>query len=230
VRVTHTEWVHVLFGIGLVLMALLAIRAEWRPGGMAASAWPALAMLIGLLLFVPVEAHTRTYMVLGWMDVLRTLVPDRPAHWLGDWLVAVHPAFVLQHKVGGAAAMLLGSVELARARGFLLDPRWRYILPACILVAAASFGLHGGTTHHLPFAAEQRQHHVMGVAFAISGLSVGLHRAGILPHRRWALVWPVLALVAGISLVLFYRLPPGAAGHPLHAPPAGVSTLTGGER
>ena len=227
---THTEWVHVLFGIGLVLMALLAIRAEYRPGGVADSVWPSLAILIGLLLFVPVEAHTRTYMVLGWTDVLRTLVPDRPSHWLGDWFVAVRPAFVVQHKIGGAAAMLLGSVELGRARGFFSDPRWRHVLPVCILVAAASFGLHGGTAHHLPFATEQREHHVMGVAFALSGLSVGLHRAGILPHRRWALVWPVLALCAGISLVLFYRLPPGAAGHPMHWTPPDVSTRTGGIR
>lgn len=226
---THTEWVHVLFGIGLVLMSVLAIRAEWRPDGVAASAWPVLAILIGLLLFVPVEAHTRTYVVLGWTDVLRTLVPDRPAHWLGDWLVAAHPTFVLQHKIGGAAAMVLGGVELARARGFLPDPRWRHMLPACILVAAVSFGLHGGTAHHLPFASEQRQHHVMGAAFALSGLSVGLHRAGILPHRRWALVWPVLALLAGISLVLFYRLPPGAAGHPMRSALPGVSTLSGGK-
>ena len=227
---THTEWVHVLFGIGLVLMALLAIRAEYRPGGMADTAWPSLAILIGLLLFVPVEAHTRTYMVLGWMDVLRTLVPDRPSHWLGDWLVAVRPGFVVQHTIGGAVAMLLGSVELCRARGILTDPRWRYVLPVALLVAAVSFGLHGGTSHHLPFATEQRQHHVMGAGFALGGLSAYLHRAGMLPHRRWALVWPVLALVAGISLVLFYRLPPGAAGHPMHWSPPDVSTLPRGTR
>jgi hypothetical protein len=225
---THTERVHVLFGAGLVLMALLAIQAERRPGGMAAAAWPGLAVVIGLLLFVPVEAQTRTYAVLGWMDVLRTLVPDRPAHWLGDWLVTAHATHALQHKVGAAAAMLAGGVELGRARGALPHPGWRHVLPACLLVVAASFGLHGGTSHHLPFAMEQRQHHVMGVSFAAGGLSVGLHRAGILPQRGWALVWPVLALLAGVGLVLFYRLPPDAAGHPMHSALPDVPTLTGG--
>jgi hypothetical protein len=227
---THTERVHVLFGAGLVLLALLAIQAERRPGGMAAVAWPTLALLIGLLLFVPVEAQTRTYAVLGWMDVLRTLVPDHPARWLGDWLVTARATHALQHKVGAAAAMLAGGAELGRARGALSHPRWRYVLPACLLVVAASFGVHGGTSHHLPFAMEQRQHHVMGAGFALGGLSLGLHRAGILPHRGWALVWPALALLAGIGLILFYRLPPGAAGHPMHSTLPGVPTFTGGIR
>ncbi|HEY9507008.1 MAG TPA: hypothetical protein VIQ27_13625 [Gemmatimonadales bacterium] len=227
---THTERVHVLFGAGLILMALLAIAADRRPGGIASAAWAGLAFVIGLLLFVPVEANTRTYTLLGWMDVLRTVVPDHPAHWVGDWFVKARATHVLQHKIAGVAAMLAASVELVRARGALSHPRWRYVLPACLLTVAASLGLHGGTSHHLPFAMEQREHHVMGTGFALGGLSLGLHRAGILPHRRWALVWPVLALLAGIGLVLFYRLPPGAAGHPTHSALPAHPALSRGTR
>ena len=228
---THTERVHVLFGAGVILMALLAIEAERRRGGWAAAAWPGLAFLIGLVLFVPVEAQTRTYAVLGWTDVLRTLAPDRPGQWLSDWLaVTIRSPHVIQHKIGGAAAMLAGGVEVGRARGALRRPGWRYVLPACLLVVAASLGLHGGTSHHLPFAVEQREHHVMSVGFALGGLSAGLHRAGILPHWGWALVWPVLALLAGVALVLFYRLPPGAAGHQMHSALPAVPMLTGGIR
>lgn len=227
---THTERVHVLFGAGVVLMALLAIRAEWRPTGPAAIAWPSLALTIGFLLFIPVEAQTRTYAVLGWADVLRTLVPDHPARWIEDWLATARATHALQHKVGALAAMVAGAAELARARGALIHPRWRYVLPASLLVVAASFGIHGGTAHHLPFAMEQRQHHFMGAGFALGGLSAGLHRAGILPHRGWALVWPTLALLAGLGLVLFYRLPPEAAGHPMHSALPDVPTLGGGIR
>lgn len=230
-RMTHTERVHVLFGAGLVLMALLAIRAERHPQGAAATAWPVLAFLIGFLLFIPVEAQTRTYATLGWIDVLRTLVPDDPAHWLRDWLTRAGATHALQHKVGALGAMLAGVTELGRARGRLRHHRWRYALPACLLAVAVSFGVHGGNTDHLPFAMEQRQHHVLGAGFALGGLTLGLHRTGMLRHRGWALVWPVLALVAGIGLVFFYRLPPGAAGHVvLHGSAGDLPALGGGRR
>jgi hypothetical protein len=227
---THTERVHVMFGAGLALMGLLAIRAERRPGGAAATAWPILAFLIGLLLFIPVEAQTRTYATLGWADVLRTLLPDDPAHWVRDWLVKARAAHVIQHKSGAVAAMVGGAMELAVARGWVRGPGWRYVLPACLVAVGAAFGIHGGNSHHLPFHMEQLQHHLMGAGLALAGVCVGLQRGGALRHRAWALVWPVLALLAGLNIALFYRLPPGAAAHLNHAAAGAVPHDAGGER
>jgi hypothetical protein len=100
------------------------------------------------------------------------------------------------------------------------------VLPVCLIAVAAAFGIHGGNAHHLPFHMEQYQHHLMGLGLGLAGVSVGLHRLGALRHRGWALVWPVLALLAGLSIALFYRLPPGAAAHlphgAVHADPPDV--------
>jgi hypothetical protein len=219
-----------MFGAGLALMALLAMRAERRPGGIASTCWPILAFLIGLLLFIPVESQTRTYTALGWTAVLRTLIPDDPAHWVRDWLDMARAIHVIQHKVGSAAAMLAGAVELGRARGWLRGAGWRHVLPVCLVAVSVAFGIHGGDAHHLPFHMEQSQHHLMGVGFGLAGVSVGLHRVGVLRHRGWALTWPVLALLAGLAIALFYRLPSGAAGHLMHAPASAVPPHAGGER
>lgn len=227
---THTERVHVLFGSGLVLMSLLALWAVRRPAGVAASAWPALAFLIGLFLFIPVESQTRTYATLGWADFLRTIAPDDPGHWLGDWLRRAGAAHVIQHKIGGIAAMLAGVGELGLARGWLRAPGWRLLLPACLVCVGLAFGIHGGSSHHLPFRMEQLQHRLMGLGLVAAGVSVGLQRAGVLRHQGWALVWPVLGLAVGLNLALFYRLPPGTAGHGTHGPAAADTRGAGGKR
>ena len=215
---THTERAHVLFGVGLALLGMLAILAERRHSRPAATLWPVIALLIGLLLFIPVEAQTRTYTQVGWLELLRTIAPDSPATWIRDWLAKAHAPHVIQHKVGGLAAMLAGAVELALARGWLRASGWRAVLPACLVVVGLAFGVHGGTSHHLPFHMEQAQHHLLGVGLVTAGGTLALSRAGVLRHPSWAMVWPTLALLAGLNLALFYRLPPQTNGHGDHAP------------
>ena len=65
-------------------------------------------------------------------------------------------------------------------------------------------------SHHLPFRIEQSQHHLMGSGLVLAGISLGLFRAGVLRRQAWAMVWPALAVIVGLSLALFYRLPPEA--------------------
>jgi hypothetical protein len=218
--VTHTERVHVLFGAGLALLGLLAILAEWRQSRVAARGWPVLAFLIGLLLFIPVEAQTRTYSQVTWLELLRTIAPDNPSAWIGDWLDRARAPHAVQHKVGGLAAMIAGLVELGLARGRLMSAGWRHVLPVALVTVGLAFGIHGGTSHHLPFRMEQSQHHLLGTGLAVAGVSLALSRAGVLRRPAWALVWPVLALLAGLNLALFYRLPAGPAPHAGHVPPA----------
>jgi hypothetical protein len=218
--VTHTERVHVLFGAGLALLGLLAILAERRQSRAAAAGWPVLAFLIGLLLFIPVEAQTRTYTQVGWIELLRTIAPDRPATWIDDWLDRARAGHVVQHKIGGLAAMIAGLVELGLARSRLPSAGWRHVLPAALLTVGLAFGIHGGSSHHLPFRMEQSQHHLLGTGLVIAGVTLALSRAGVLRRRAWAMVWAVLALLAGLNLALFYRLPAGPATHAGHGPAA----------
>jgi hypothetical protein len=213
--VTHTERVHVLFGAGLALIGVLAILAERRHSRVAAASWPVLAFLAGLILFIPVEANTRTYTQVGWLELLRTIAPDHPATWIRDWLDTNRPAHVIQHKIGGLAAMVAGLVELGLARGWLQSTTWRHVLPVALLTVGLAFGVHGGTSHHLPSRMEQSQHHLFGGGLVVAGVTLGLFRTGVLRRPAWAMVWPVLAVLVGLSFALLYRLPdgPGHAGH-----------------
>lgn len=219
---THTEKVHVLFGLGLVLTGVLAFRAERRESLAAATVWPVLAFVIGLLLFIPVEGLALTYTQVGWVEVLRSIVPDSPGTWIRDWLDKSRVTHVTQHKIGGLAAMIAGLVELGLARGWLLAARWRQVLPAALLTTGLAFGIHGGTMHHLPTRTEQAHHYLLGAGLVTAGVTVTLFRAGLVRHRAWGLVWPVLTVLAGLNLMLFYRLPSGTAGPARHAP-AGVT-------
>ena len=213
---THTERTHVVFGAALALMGLFAIIATRRPGTPVRTAWPILALCLGLVLFIPVESQTRTYSRLDWGPFFLTLVPDNPATWISDWFQRARAAHVVQHKVGGLFTMIAGLVELGIARGWLRRTGWAHFLPVCLVVVGLAFGIHGGSSHHLPFSIEQVHHHLLGIGFITGGLTLGLHQAGVLPHRRWALAWPALAILVGLSLALLYRLPPEAAGHVMH--------------
>lgn len=213
---THTERTHLLFGTGLALMGLLAMLAAQRRNGVAAAAWPVLAFCIGLVLFIPVESQTRTYRTMEWGSFLATLIPDHPATWIGDWLERARAGHVVQHKIGGLIAMAAGVVELGIARRWLQEEHWTYLLPLCLIATGVAFGAHGGSTHHLPFSTEQTQHRILGLGLAAGGVTLGLHRAGVLSHRGWALLWPLLVMLAGLNMALFYRLPPAAAGQMMH--------------
>ena len=215
---THTERVHVLFGLGLVLTGLFAFDAERRRNPTAATVWTTVVFAIGFLLFIPVEAHTLTYTKAGWVEVIRSIVPDRPETWIGDWLAKARATHVTQHKIGGVAAMATGIVELGLARRWLLAAGWRLVLPAALVTAGVAFGIHGGTMHHLPSTTEQLQHHLLGTGLVTAGVTLTLFRVGLVRHRFWGLLWPVLALLLGANLMFFYRLPSGTAGHVRHAP------------
>jgi hypothetical protein len=205
---THTEKVHVLFGLVAVLTGGLALVGTYRPNGYARKAWPVLAFLIGLCLFIPVEAQTRTYQVTGWWETFRSVIPQSPATWVTDWVRYLPQRHVIQHKIGAVAIMAVGLVEWLRARGRLMGAPVRWALPALLIAIALAFGVHGGTAVHLSHRSEQIHHLVLGVAFAAGGVSLALVRAGLLRARPWDALWALLVLGLGLDIALFYRLSP----------------------
>jgi hypothetical protein len=224
---THTERTHLLFGAAVALMGLVALLAEARRSQLARCAWPVLAIAIGVVLFIPVESQTRTYSSMEWTAYLLTLAPDDPAGWIGDWIRYARASHVAQHKIGGMVAMIAGLVELGIARRWLRSPAWPRLLPVCLVIVGLAFGVHGGSSRHLPFATEQLHHRLLGLGLVAGGGTLGLHQAGVLRHRYWAMVWPGLALLAGLSLTLFYRLPPDASAHGAHRGPEHSLTAGG---
>lgn len=205
---THTEKVHVIFGLVAVVTGLFGLWASLFPESRARLVWPVLAFLVGFFLFIPVEAQTRTYQELGWWETLRSFIPEHPATWPQDWLRYLNHWHVVQHKVGSLLMMIAGAVEFGRARGRLTTPGWAWVFPGLLMGVALAFGLHGGSAEHLPNRTEQVHHQILGAAFAIAAVSLLLTRTGRLRHPFWKGLWAILVLVVGLDIAFFYRLTP----------------------
>lgn len=205
---THTERVHVLFGLVGAIIGLLALWSSYHPQSRARFVWPILAFLVGFFLFIPVEAQTRTYQDVGWWETLRSFVPQHPGTWVNDWLTYLPQRHVVQHKVGSLLMMAAGVIEWSRARSRLGAPGWAWVFPALLLGVAVAFGMHGATAEHLPNRTEHLHHKVMGAAFAVAAVSLLLVRTGRLHSPFWQGLWAILVLVVGLDIALFYRLTP----------------------
>ena len=205
---THTERVHVIFGVVVAVTGALALWSTARPRSPARLVWPVLAFLMGFFLFIPVEAQTRTYQELGWWATLRSVIPSDPGHWLRDWLRYVDEWHVIQHKLGSLCIMAVGVIEWARARGRLGARAWGAALPLLLLGTGLAFGLHGGTEGHLLHRTEQWHHHFAGVLLTLAAVALLVARARRLRHPAWAALWAALVLVVGLDIALFYRLTP----------------------
>jgi hypothetical protein len=205
---THTEKVHLIFGLVAAIAGLLALWSSYHPESRARFGWPILAFFIGLFLFIPVEAQTRTYQPVGWWETLRSFVPEHPATWARDWLRYLPHRHVIQHKIGSFLLMVAGAIEFGRASGRLSGTRWAWLFPALLLGVAIAFGVHGGSAEHLPNLTEQLHHRVMGVAFAIAAATLLLVRTGRLRSPFWQGLWAILVTVVGLEIALFYRLTP----------------------
>lgn len=205
---THTEKVHVIFGLLCALTGALALWAARRPDSWPSRAWPVLTFLVGFFLFIPVEAQTRTYQEVGWWDTLLSAVPDNAGYWISNWFRYLDHWHVIQHKIGGFLIMVAGTVEYQRARGRLAAPSWGWVFPSLLVGIAAAFGVHGGSASHLPHLSEQVHHWVFGAALALAALSLVAVRAGWLRHPAARGAWAALVLLVGLDLALFYRLSP----------------------
>lgn len=204
---THTEKVHVVYGILAVFAGGFALWHAVRPSSRARFVWPGIALLIGFCLFVPVEAQTRTYAEVGWWDTIRSLVPQDPRHWLGDWFATLAAWHAVQHKMGGLLIMAVGVIEWQRARGRLLTSRWGYALPVLLFTIGLTFGIHGGTSTHLPYRSEQVHHWILGMAFVLAAVVQALVEAKRL-GGAWRGAWAMLILLVGLDIAFFYRLDP----------------------
>jgi hypothetical protein len=200
---THTEHVHLLFGIGLAMAGALWLGAQVYPAGPLRFAWPLLLFLVGLFLVIPTETQERTYTQVGAWDTFLSVFP----HSLTTWLATVQQGHVIQHKAAGVSALLAGLIEEGRALGWLAATRGRLALPLLAVVAGLAVGVHGGTHQHLPHAVEQLHHWILGGALVLGGVVHGVASTR-LPRRATLLhVLPTLLLIAGLDLAFFYRIP-----------------------
>ncbi len=205
---THTEKVHVIFGLAAAFTGLLALHHAYYPRSRARFAWPVLTFAIGFFLFIPVEAQTRTYQEVGWWDTLLSAVPDSPSYWLHNWFAKLDHWHVIQHKVGGILIMAVGVVEALRAHGRLGQRPWAMLLPALLVGIGLAFGVHGGSREHLPHRSEQVHHWLFGAGFVLAGLTLWLHHSGVLRGAAFRGTWAMCVLLVGLDIAFFYRLTP----------------------
>lgn len=198
---THSEHVHIFFGIGLAITGALWLGAQVPAAARLRYVWPVWLFAVGFFLVIPTETQERTYTQVGAWDTFVSVFPNSFA----VWLATVQKFHVVQHKVGGVCAMAAGAIEELRAFGLLAAPRWRWALPPLTVAAGLALGVHGGTHQHLPRLVEQEHHWILGGCLVLGGIVQAVATA-----RRarpgWFAVLPALVLLAGLDLALFYRL------------------------
>jgi hypothetical protein len=199
---THTEHVHLLFGVGLAMTGLLWLAAQNYPASLLRYLWPPLLFAVGLFLLIPTETQERTYTQVDAWNTFLSVFPNS----LSVWLTTVQQPHVIQHKVTGTCAMLAGAIEASRAFGWLCTPQWRWALPILTIVAGLAIGYHGGTHQHLPRVTEQAHHWILGAALVLGGtvhaVAIGHAPKDLIAQR----LLPALILLAGLDLIFFYRL------------------------
>jgi len=203
---TYTEQVHVLFGTTIAAIGGTAWVSERNPGSRARRIWPVLCFLLGVFLFIPVDVGTGAYHRIGVWATFVSVVPDSAAYWVQRWVRPLGQLHVIEHKVTGVLAMILGATELGRATGRLTRPGWAWVLPAALIGMGLALGIHGGTPQHLPTRVEQMHHWFLGAGLGGSGIVLLLVETGRLPVA-WRNLWPIVLLLLGLDLALFYRLP-----------------------
>jgi hypothetical protein len=199
---THTEHVHLLFGIGLALTGMLWLAAQNSPTGVLHRLWPPLLFAVGLFLVIPTETQERTYAQVDAWNTFLSVFPNS----LEVWLTTVQQPHVIQHKVTGICAMLAGGIEGSRALGWFSAAQWRWALPVLTMTAGLAIGYHGGTHQHLPRVSEQVHHWILGGTLVLGGVVHAVAIGRTPNHQLGQRLLPALILLAGLDLVFFYRL------------------------
>jgi hypothetical protein len=199
---SHTEHVHILFGIGLTLTGALWLGGQTPVGHRLRYVWPLILVAVGVFLVIPTETQERTYVPVDAWNTFLSVFPNS----LSVWLTTVQKVHVIQHKVSGLCAIVAGAIEEGRACGWLTTSRWHWALPLLTIAAGLAIGIHGGTHRHLPRVVEQAHHWIMGGAFVLGGVAQGIAVGYRRDHPGLRRVLPALVLLAGLDLALLYRL------------------------
>ncbi|GAB4577429.1 MAG: hypothetical protein Fur0022_01600 [Anaerolineales bacterium] len=172
---------HIVEGILLAAVGILALLGQLVAAAWAASLWPALIFMAGVLL-------------------LSLIYPRHPR---SDWPLIWRDPQQREHTIMAVAVAVSGLAEILR----VAFPVLGYIWPMAILLIGGLFLFHAqhGTSEAAMKAV--RQHRFLGIIIVAAGL---LRGAEIVTGTGvFAILWPVALLLAAVQLLL-YREPAGA--------------------
>jgi hypothetical protein len=189
----ESEFNHHLAGALVILAALFllaeeTLRKRWP---FVRFAWPACFLLAGLFLLVFSDTE---------------LWPFGPQSW---WYGLTHNMEDVQHKTFAAILLIIGVIEVQRARG-VLKAAWAAcafpVLAICgsvlLLFHEHHSGMHGAD--HMTIMHRIQAEHL---SFAITGGSIGLVKGLSELPTPWKSVfqklWPLLMIILGVLLIRY---------------------------
>lgn len=199
---TRAEISHALFGVGLAVTGLAALRGWRKPDSPVRCLWPVPLLVVSFNLLVPAESPIDLGEPVGLWETLTDLYPVD----LGAWLAGLEHFHIVQHRVTALLGLLAGGVELARGADLIGPRKWGFLLPLGSVAAGLLLGFHGLGEEHIVHM-EQRIHHtIFAVCFVTGGVALGLYRTGRVAHVLWRDAWAVLVVLAGLDFAFFYRI------------------------
>jgi hypothetical protein len=189
----ESEFNHHLAGFFLVLAGVLIFtEALFRDRVLIARyAWPVCFLLSGL--FVLIFSDTELW-------------PFGPKPWL-QGILTNHE--VLQHKTFAVLLLILGAIELARARQTLTAAWSAWVFPVFAVIGSVLllFHSHDGGMHGPDHMATMERIQIQHFSYSGAGLGIGLTKGLSEVHNRWRLVfaklYPALMIVLGVLLMTY---------------------------
>jgi len=181
---------HIVEGLLLGVVGILALLNGLGVAPWAATVWPTLILVAGVLLLVLIY----------------------PRHPFSDWPAIWHDAQQRQHTIMAAAIAMAGATELLRGRGLGLA----YVWPGATILIGVMFLIHEQHGTSIAAAKAVRQHRILGLTVIAAGLLRAMEL--ITGANLSGLLWPLVLLAAAAQLIL-YREPEGAfeTGHGEHS-------------
>lgn len=189
--IAYSERNHHIAGWSVVLMGLAELTHAMR---LPSIAWPRL--------FLPAAMLFSGFFVMIWSD--------HEAWPIGSLSVTEtflgRDAEIVQHKIYGLLALVVGSIELFRRIGRLGHLAWVTPLPLLAIVGGVMLFVHSHGIH--PSAHKIAMHHaVMGTMAVTAGsskfLSGWLSTESREPSFRWELLWAWLIFFIGLQLLIY---------------------------
>ncbi|MGH9756895.1 MAG: hypothetical protein ACRD4M_04100 [Candidatus Acidiferrales bacterium] len=177
-----------VFLAGLFFLAPAVLSGRWAS---VRYVWPACFLAAGILLLVFSD-----------LDIW-------PFAAQGFWHGVVHDAEIRQHKLFSAILLLIGGVELQRARGRLKAAWSAWVFPAAALAGAILllFHEHGagmrGADHMVVMRHIRREH----LGFAITGGAIAASKGFSETRGSWraffSMLFPLLLMALGVLLLIY---------------------------